>query len=167
MSPLSITQPRARFACHIRINLTHSRRTILAKMIFVNLPVQDLAASTSFYEAIGCKKNERFSDHQASSMVWSESITFQLLTRDYFATFAPREVADARAACGMLIALSRDTRDGVDAIADAAARAGGRADVRDRMDLGWLYNRAFEDLDGNVFEAVWMDASAMPAPSAQ
>lgn len=139
----------------------------MAKMIFVNLPVQNLAASTRFYEAIGCKKNEQFSDHQAASMAWTESITFQLLTRDYFATFAPRQVADARAACGMLIALTCDTRDGVDEIAGAAARAGGRADVRDRMDLGWLYNRAFEDLDGNILEAVWMNASAMPALSAE
>ncbi|WP_327196026.1 VOC family protein [Sphingomonas sp. ERG5] len=129
-------------------------------MIFVNLPVQDLATATRFYEAIGCEKNEQFSDDQASSMVWSDAITFQLLTHGYFATFAPKPIANARETVGALFALTRDSREEVDGITEAAASAGGKADVRDRMDMGWMYNRAFADPDGHVFEAVWMDMSA-------
>lgn len=132
----------------------------MAKMIFINLPVNDLAAATRFYEAIGCQKNEMFSDHKASAMAWSDTITFQLLTREYFATFTAKPVADAHGACGALLALSRDSREAVDQITAAAAAAGGKADVRAPMDLGWLYNRAFEDVDGNVFEALWMDMNA-------
>lgn len=132
----------------------------MSSMIYVNLPVADLAAATRFYEAIGCTKNEQFSDEKAASMVWSDTITFQLLTRDYFATFAPREVADAHTSCQVLLALTRDRREDVDRINEAAAAAGGKADVRERMDMGWLYNRAFEDVDGHVFEAVWMDMNA-------
>jgi uncharacterized protein len=139
----------------------------MPKMIFLNLPVKDLAAATRFYEAVGCKKNEQFSDERASSMIWSDTITLQLLRRDYFATFAPKTVAEAHEATGMLIALTRDSREDVDAIIKAAATAGGKADVRVRMDLGWLYNRAFEDPDGHVFEAVWMDSAAMPAPAGE
>ena len=135
----------------------------MSKLIFVNLPVADLAASTRFYQAIGCVKNEQFSDEKASSMVWSDTITFQLLTRAYFATFSAKPVADAHQTCQVLFALSRDSRDDVNAIADAAASAGGQADVREVMDLGWLYNRAFADPDGHVFEAVWMDAKAAPS----
>jgi predicted lactoylglutathione lyase len=132
----------------------------MRKTIFVNLPVADLAASTRFYETIGCVKNPRFSDEKASSMVWSETITFQLLTRAYFSTFSPQPVAEAHRTCQVLIALSRDRREDVNAIADAAASAGGRADVREAIDLGWLFNRAFADPDGHVFEAVWMDGRA-------
>lgn len=135
----------------------------MSKMIFVNLPVSDLARSTRFYEAIGCQKNEQFSDHQASSMVWSDVITFQLLTREYFATFTSKPVADAQASCQVLLCLTRDSRDEVDAIAGAAAASGGKADVRDVMDMGWMYNRAFADPDGHVFEAVWMDMGAAAA----
>lgn len=135
----------------------------MTKMIFVNLPVEDLAASTRFYEAIGCTKNQQFSDEKASSMVWSDTITFQLLTHAYFATFISKTVADAHKTCQVLFALSRDNRDDVNAITKAAASAGGKADVRDVMDLGWLYNRAFADPDGHVFEAVWLDAKAAPA----
>ena len=132
----------------------------MQKMIFVNLPVKDLAAATRFYEAIGCVKNEQFSDHQASSMAWSDSIVFHLLTREYFATFTPRPVADARQATGMLIALSCDSREAVDAITEAAARTGGTADIRAPQDHGFMYSRAFADPDGHVFEPLWMNPDA-------
>ncbi|MCV9935738.1 lactoylglutathione lyase [Boseaceae bacterium BT-24-1] len=135
----------------------------MSKMIFVNLPVTDIAAATRVYEAIGCKQNAAFSDHQASSMVWSDTITFHLLTRDYFATFISKPVADAHAGAQVLLALTQESRAAVDAVVKAAADAGGKADPRPATDLGWLYNRAFEDADGHTFEAVFADMAAMPA----
>lgn len=135
----------------------------MSKMIFINLPVSDLATATRFYEAIGCRKNEQFSDHQASSMVWSDTITFQLLVNDYFATFTPKKIADAHATSEVLLALSSDSREEVDAIVEAADATGGKADIRERQDMDWFYNRAFEDPDGHVFEAIWMDIGAASA----
>lgn len=132
----------------------------MPKMIFVNLPVKDLASATRFYEAIGCVRNPQFSTEQAASMVWSDTITFQLLTHDYYGTFTSRPIADAHATSAALFALSRDNREEVDAIVAAAATAGGRADVRPPQDLGFLYTRAFEDTEGNIFEPAWMDMSA-------
>ena len=134
----------------------------MPKMIFVNLPVKDIAASTRFYEAIGCTRNDQFSDEKASSMVWSDAITFQLLAEEYFSTFISRPVADAHKTCQVLLAISMDSRAEVDAIADAAAKNGGRNDIRDPMDYGFMYNRAFQDPDGHIFEAAYMDMSAMP-----
>jgi uncharacterized protein len=133
----------------------------MPRMIFVNLPVTDLAAATRFYEAIGCEKNPQFSDETSSSMVWSETITLQLLTRDYFATFTPKPIGDAHSATEVLLALARDSREDVDAAAEAAAAAGGRADIRERQDSGFIYNRAVEDPDGHVLELIWTDMSAM------
>ena len=132
----------------------------MRKMIFVNLPVTDLARATRFYQAIGCVRNEQFSDHQASSMVWSETITFHLLTREYFATFTPKPVADARTSSEVLLALSHASRDEVDRVAEAAAKAGGR-EVREPADVGFLYNRAVEDPDGHVLELAWMDMASV------
>lgn len=132
----------------------------MPKMIFVNLPVKDLAASIRFYQAIGCQKNEQFSDDKSASMVWSESIFFQLLTHEYFATFATKPIADALETAGPRIALSQDTRKAVDSITEAAASAGGNADVRECQDLGFMYLRTFEDPDGHVFEPMWMDPGA-------
>ncbi|MAN78270.1 MAG: lactoylglutathione lyase [Rhizobiales bacterium] len=129
----------------------------MTKMIFVNLPVRNLAAATRFYEAIGCTKNADFSSDDASSMMWSDAITFMLLTHEYFSTFTTKPIADAHAAAGALIALSCDSREAVDAITEAAGKAGGKPDVREPQDLGFMYGRAFEDPDGNIFEPVWMN----------
>ena len=137
----------------------------MPKMIFVNLPVKDLAAATRFYEAVGFVRNPQFSNEQSSSMVWSETITFQLLTHAYYATFTTKPISDALTTSAALFALSRDTRQEVDSIVEAAVASGGKADVRAPQDMGFLYTRTFQDPDGNVFEPIWMDMTAM-APSA-
>jgi predicted lactoylglutathione lyase len=139
----------------------------MPKMIFLNLPVKDLDAATRFYEAIGCQKNEKFSDKNASSMVWSDTITFQLLTHDFYATFTSRPIADAHRDSGMLIALSHESREQVDAMVEAAAAAGGKPDPRERQDMGFMYLRTFEDPDGHVFEPMWMDVQAFAAAAEQ
>lgn len=132
----------------------------MPKMIFLNLPVKDLAASMRFYEAIGCVKNEQFSDDNAASMVWSDTIVFQLLSHGYYKTFTSKPIADAHKESAMLIALSRDSREDVDAITKAAAAAGGKADIREPQDLGFMYGRSFADPDGHVFEPMWMNMAA-------
>lgn len=132
----------------------------MSKTIFVNLPVQDLAAATRFYAAIGCVQNPQFSDENAACMNWSETITFMLLTRDYYATFTAKPVADAHAASGALFALSIDSREAVDAIVATAAAHGGKGDLRPAKDYGFMYQRTFEDPDGNSFEPVWLNPEA-------
>ena len=132
----------------------------MPKMVFINLPVTDLAASIKFYKAIGCTQNMQFSDENAASMVWSDTITFMLLTRKYFSTFTPKKIADAKQTSEVLIALSRDSREEVDAITEAAAKAGGKADIRDKQDMGFMYGRSFEDPDGHTFEPLYMDLAA-------
>ena len=88
----------------------------MPKMIFVNLPVKDLAVSKRFYEAIGCQNNPQFTDANAAMMVWSDTISFMLLTHAFFATFTPKPIANARQTSEVLIALSRDSRADVDSI---------------------------------------------------
>lgn len=138
----------------------------MSKMIFVNLPITDLAATTRFYEAIGCVKNEQFSDDKAVSMMWSDAIVFMLLKKEFFATFTPKEVGNARKASEVLVALSFESREAVDAFAAAAERAGGKADVRPAQDLGFMYSRSVEDPDGHIFEPFWMDPGAIEGAAA-
>src|SRR3546814_16084966 len=95
-------------------------------MIFVNLPVADVERSTAFYEAIGFEKNAKFSNEQASSMMWSDSIVVMLLAKPFYATFTPKQIADSHATSGALYALSFDSRADVDANTEAAIAAGGR-----------------------------------------
>lgn len=135
----------------------------MPQMIFVNLPVKDVAKSTAFYEAIGCTRDPRFSNEAASAMQLSEEIMFMILGEDFFKTFTPKAIADAHATTEVLIALSRDNRDAVDAIVEKAAAAGGKGDIREKQDLGFMYGRTFEDPDGHVFEPFFMDMEAAMA----
>ncbi len=134
----------------------------MPKMIFVNLPVADVERSTAFYEAIGFEKNPQFSNEQASCMVWSDTIHVMLLDHGFYSTFTTKRIADTHAVSAALICLSRDSRAEVDAITEAAIAAGGR-EARDKQDMGFMYSRAFDDLDGHTFEVMHMDMAAATA----
>jgi uncharacterized protein len=134
----------------------------MPKMIFVNLPVVDVAKATAFYEAIGFEKNPKFSNEQASAMVWSDAIHVMLLDRGFYSTFTSKPIADTHATNAVLLCLSFDSRAGVDAVTEAAVAAGGR-ETRPAQDMGFMYGRAFEDLDGHTYEPMWMDPAAAEA----
>ena len=133
----------------------------MARMIFVNLPVSDLAASMAFYEALGFTNNPQFTDETAACMVWSEAINVMLLTHDKWRTFTSRPIPP-KTSSEVLLALSLDSRKAVDAMNDAAAAHGGTADINPKQDLDFMYNRNLSDPDGHVWEAFWMDMSAVP-----
>jgi len=130
-------------------------------MIFVNLPVADLGASTAFYEALGFTNNPHFSDETAACMVWSDAIGVMLLTHDKWRTFTSRPIPPPTSS-EVMLALTCDSREDVDAMNEAAAANGGTADINPVQELGFMYNRSFADLDGHVWEAFWMDPSAVP-----
>ena len=138
----------------------------MPKLIFVNLPVADLPAAKAFYEAIGATNDPRFTDDTAACMVFSDTIHVMLLTHDKFRQFTPKAVADARATSEVLIAISADSREAVDEITEKALAAGGR-EPREKQDHGFMYGRSFEDLDGHIFEPMWMDLEAFLAASPQ
>jgi uncharacterized protein len=139
----------------------------MTKLIFINLPVADLARATAFYQAVGAAKNEQFSDATASCMVLSETIHVMLLTHDKFSQFTPKKIADARTSSEVLICISAESRDAVDDVVGKAQAAGGGVDPSPKQDYGFMYGRSFEDPDGHIWEVMWMDvAAATSAPSA-
>lgn len=138
----------------------------MAKMIFVNLPVADVAAATAFYQALGFEKNATFSNETASSMMWSDTITIMLLGHDFYSTFTTKRIIDAKTESGALLCLSFDSRACVDIFTEAALKAGAR-ELHGPEDHGFMYSRAFEDLDGHGYSPMWMDAEAAPAAVAE
>ncbi|MBM1170596.1 VOC family protein [Microvirga arabica] len=132
----------------------------MSKLIFVNLPVSDLPRSMAFYAALGAVNNEQFTDHTAACMVFSETIHVMLLTHDKFRQFTPKAIADAKKTTEVLICMSADSRDDVDATLARAEAAGGTVDVGPKQDYGFMYGRSFEDLDGHIWEVMWMDLEA-------
>ena len=134
----------------------------MTRMIFVNLPVNDLKASMAFYKALGFENNPHFTDDTAACMVWSEAISVMLLTHPKWRTFTSRPIPPSTSS-EVMLALSCDSRAAVDAMNDAAAANGGRADINPKQDLGFMYNRNLSDPDGHVWEAMWMDPAAVPS----
>ena len=133
----------------------------MSKLIFINLPVTDLERSVAFYEAIGGRKEPKFSNDQAAMIVLSETIHVMLLTHDFYRTFTGKPIADAHQSSQVLLALSADSTSDVDATVGKAQAAGGKADPGPKQDMGGLmYGRSFEDPDGHHWEIMWMDASA-------
>ncbi|MCA0145222.1 VOC family protein [Blastococcus sp. LR1] len=129
-------------------------------MIFVNLPVTDLARTDAFYAALGFRRNDQFSDDKAVSYVIEENIIAMLLTRERFADFVTGEVGDPAQATSALMALSAGSREEVDAMVSAAIGAGGKPWMPPQ-DHGFMYGSSFADPDGNVWEVMWMDPSAV------
>ncbi|BCH26296.1 hypothetical protein MesoLjLc_62140 [Mesorhizobium sp. L-8-10] len=135
----------------------------MSKMVFINLPVRDLAKSTIFYQALGASKNDQFSDDTASSMVFSDAIYAMLLTHDKYSQFTSKPIADARKTSQVLIAITAESRAEVDAVLDRAKGAGGAVDPRPAQDHGFMYSRSFDDPDGHTWEVVWMDVEQATA----
>ena len=126
------------------------------RMIFVNLPVNDLETSKAFYTGLGFAVNEQFSDESGACVVVSEHIFVMVMTPEKFAGFSPKPVGDPAATASAILALSADDRAGVDALAEKALAAGGTASLPP-TDHGSMYGRSFQDPDGHLWEVVWMD----------
>jgi uncharacterized protein len=134
----------------------------MTKMIFVNLPVADLPKARAFYAALGFANNPQFSDDTSACMVVSETIHVMLITHAKWATFTTRPIPPTTTS-EVMLALSCDSREAVDAMNVAAAAYGGTADINPIQDLGFMYNRNLADPDGHVWEAMFMDMGAMPS----
>jgi uncharacterized protein len=134
----------------------------MARMIFVNLPVADLPKARAFYEALGFANNPQFSDDTSACMIVSDAIHVMLLTHAKWASFTKRPIPPTHSS-EVMLALSCDSRGAVDAMNAAAATHGGTADINPVQDLGFMYNRNLADPDGHVWEAMFMDMSAMSA----
>lgn len=132
----------------------------MPKLIFVNLPITNLPASIEFYSAIGATQNLNFSDDTAACMVVSETIHVMLLTHDKYRQFTTKEIPDAKRSAQVLICVSEEDRDAVDARVASAVGAGGLADPTPVQDYGFMYGRSFEDPDGHIWEVMWMDPAA-------
>lgn len=133
----------------------------MAKKIFINLPISDLAASMAFYTELGFSNNPTFTDETAACMVLSEEIYVMLLTKEKFLSFTNKQIADTKNFTAAINTLSVDTPAEVNTMADKALKAGG-SEPHSPMDYGFMQQRSFTDLDGHHWEVIFMDMSKFP-----
>jgi uncharacterized protein len=132
----------------------------MSRMIFVNLPVADLQRSVDFWAGLGFTFNPQFTDENATCMVISDDACVMLLTEKYFSTFTTRSLVDASRQTEAILALSAESREEVDRLADRAVSTGGSA-ANPPQDEGFMYGRSFHDPDGHHWEVLYMDPAAL------
>jgi predicted lactoylglutathione lyase len=131
----------------------------VATNIFVNLPVKDLNRSIDFFTRLGYQFNARFTDATATCMIISDTIYVMLLTEAKFKMFTPKPISDATQSTEVLVCLSAESRDEVDALIAKAVAAGGTT-FKEPQDYGFMYGHGYQDLDGHIWEIMWMDPAA-------
>ncbi len=133
----------------------------MPRNLYVNLPVKDLERSVDFFAALGFSLNPKFTDENAASLIINDNTGVMLLVESFFTTLTTKPIIDARVGTEVLLAISVDSREAVDALVARAVAAGGSAPGEPK-DYGFMYDHGFEDLDHHQWGVFWMDESQMP-----
>jgi len=134
--------------------------TMATKQIFVNLPVKNLDKTKAFFAALGYTFNEQFTDANAACMVvQKDSIHVMLLVEEFFKTFTTKSITDTAKSTEVLLCLSCESRAEVDELVAKAKAAGGTTPTEPK-DYGFMYGHGFQDIDGHLWELVYMDPNA-------
>ena len=133
----------------------------MATKIFVNLPVKDLNKSLEFFTELGFRNNPQFTDETAACMVITDDIYVMLLTHKKYKEFIKKEIADASKNSEVILALAVDSKEKVHEMFNKAIAAGGTEPIA-LPELDFMVQRSFQDLDGHLWEVLYMDESKMP-----
>jgi uncharacterized protein len=131
----------------------------MATQIFVNLPVRNLKRSVEFFTRLGYKFDPQFTDENATCMIVGENIFVMLLVEHYFKTFTSKELCDTGRAAEVIVCVSAESRAQLNELVAKALAAGGTSPMQSK-DYGFMYQHGFQDLDGHLWELVYMDPSA-------
>lgn len=130
------------------------------KQIVINLPVRDLDKSRAFYCALGYRVNPQCSNESVAMLVIAEgSIHVMLMTEEFFATLIDKPLVRAKEGNEVVLCLSCDSREEVASLVARAVAAGGRT-PHPPQDHGFMVDQGFEDLDGHLWNLVWMAPQA-------
>ena len=137
----------------------------MSRKIFVNLPIRNMEKSQAFFKSLGFLFDPQFTNEQGACMVVSEDHSYvMLLAEPFFRTFIKKTIADASKTTEVLVCISCDSRAEVDELVKKAVASGGTT-PNAPLDHGFMYGHGFEDLDGHIWELVWMDPNAAPPPA--
>jgi uncharacterized protein len=132
----------------------------MTTQIFVNLPVKDLNETVDFFTKLGFAFNTQFTDENATCMIVNSDIFVMLLVEKFFKTFTKKELCDTTKDTEVIVALSTESREKVDQMINKVIEAGGKEHSKPQ-DHGWMYGRSFEDINGHLWEVIYMDKNAL------
>ena len=128
----------------------------MGTQIYVNLPVKELNKSVEFFTKLGFKFNPQFTNENATCMIIGDDIYVMLLVEKFFKTFTRKEICDSVKSTEVILCLSSESREKVDEMVRNAIAAGGTSPMN-KQDQGWMYGHGFQDIDGHLWEIMWMD----------
>ncbi len=123
--------------------------------IFLAMPVENVARSITFFEALGFRINPQFTNDESACVVISDNIFAMISNHEKYQSFSEKELPSKDAA-EVIFSLQCESTDEVKSIAEKAFAAGGRR-VNDPTDQGFMFSWGFEDLDGHLWDLFWMD----------
>lgn len=126
--------------------------------IFISLPVKDPQKSRAFYEALGYQADPQMSDGTTARIIISDTISVMMTTPEKFQEISPKPISDATKSCQVLLSLTCESREALDALVAKAVAAGGTK-AHEPEDYGFMYQCGFYDLDGHGWGLTWMDPS--------
>jgi predicted lactoylglutathione lyase len=132
----------------------------MTTQIFVNLPVKDLSKTVEFFKRLGFTFNPQFTDENATCMIINDNIFVMLLVEKFFKTFTKKEICDTTKDTEVIIAVSTESREKVNEMMQNVFEAGGK-ESREPQDHGWMYGRSFQDINGHLWEIIYMDEKAL------
>lgn len=138
----------------------------MSRMLFANLAVENVGATRAFFDKLGFTFNDMFCDDNAVCLEINEQTFVMLVQKPRFAEFINDDICDTSRAREVLMCVSADSREAVDALVDGAIAAGGSEWVtsgaqKAAEEMGaFSHQRAFRDLDNHVWEVMWMDVAA-------
>jgi predicted lactoylglutathione lyase len=83
-----------------------------------------------------------------------------LLTHAKFKDFTPKAICDATKSTEVLVCLSAESRDKVGEMVRNAVAAGATTYGKPQ-DHDFMYHHGYQDLDGHIWEIMWMDPAAI------
>ncbi len=116
--------------------------------IFISLPAEDPKKSKAFYEALGFKADAQMSNDTTACMLINGTISVMLSTHEQFQQISPKPMSDAKKFCQVLMSLTCESKEEVDALVKKAIAAGG-SQAHEPEDYGFMYQWGFYDLDGH------------------
>ncbi|MDF9716169.1 glyoxalase [Nocardioides sp. ChNu-153] len=128
------------------------------RMLFVNLPVADPAATRTFWSELGFSINEAFSDENATSVQLNPLTSVMFLRTDYFHSF--HGTTSPTGGTSALYCLSANSADDVRALVERALELGA-SPAGEPQEQGPMFGWSFRDLDGTIWEVMWMDPAAL------
>ena len=133
----------------------------MIKQIFVNLSVKNLNKTMKFFSKVGFRFNPQFTDKNATCLILGKNIFAMLMTEKTMKRFTKKKVINTRKNMEVINSLFLGSRREVDQMMKKVKAAGGK-ETRKADDYGWMYGRAFQDIDGHLWEVFYMNIKKAP-----